>query len=194
MPPSPLADRTLRTFLEQLASAEPTPGGGSAAALVGATAAALARMVAAYTLGRPKFAAVEARVQRLADQLARAQEALLELSDEDAAAYDVLSAALKLPQSDSSRAARIAKAAVLAASIPLETATFAARVHSDTVVLGQIGNPRLRSDAEAAAHFARAAGLAALANVRANLELVEEGERARFLTGIEAAESALHVK
>ena len=194
MPPTSLADLTVRTFLDQLASAEPTPGGGSAAALVGAAAAALARMVAAYTLGRPKFAAVEACVRGHAEQLARAQEALLELSDEDAAAYEVLSAAMKLPPSDSSRAARIAKAAVLAASVPLETATFAARVHSDAVVLGRIGNPRLRSDAEAAAHFARAAVLAALANVRANLDLMEEGERARFAAEVAAAESALRVE
>ena len=156
--------------------ASPTPGGGSVAALTGALAAALGRMVAAFTLEKPKFAAVAPQVGQLAGRLQRAEEMLRRLIDEDAAAYGVLDAAFKLDKADAQRAARIAEAAGLAGSVPLETATLAARVLDDLTQLRGIGNPLLRSDADAARQLAYAALQAAAANVRANLALMAPEE------------------
>ena len=163
-------------FLDQLAGQNPTPGGGSAAALTGALAAALGRMVAAFTLGKPKFAAVAPQVEALAARLQRAEEMLRRLVDEDATAYSVLDVAFKLDKADAQRPARIAEAAGLAGSVPLETATLAARVLDDLTQLRAIGNPLLCSDADAARQLAYAAVQAAGANVRANLALMTAEE------------------
>jgi formiminotetrahydrofolate cyclodeaminase len=175
-----LLDLTVREFLARLAAPTPTPGGGSVAALAGALSAGLGQMVAAYTVGRPKFATVATRAQELATRLQRAATLLSELVDEDAAAYEVLSAALKLNRADPQRTERVARAAALAAQVPLQSAAACAAVITDLAELQQIGNPNLASDAAAAGHLARAALAAAAANVRANLPLLAPGDAATF--------------
>lgn len=167
-----LVQLTVTDFLDRLASSQPTPGGGSVAALTGAQAAALGRMVAAFTIGKPKYAAVEAQVQAIDERLARAGKFLRALIDEDAAAYGVLNDAFKLDKTDPQRHTLIQQAAGLAGSVPLETAALCAKVLADLETLATIGNPLLRSDAEAGTHLARAALHAAAANVRANLLLM----------------------
>jgi formiminotetrahydrofolate cyclodeaminase len=166
------AQSPIGTFLEKLASREPTPGGGSVAALTGALAGALGQMVAGYTLGKAKFADVEPEVRQIAGRLAEAQAALTGLMDEDAAAYGVLNAAFKIDKADPQRAERIQAAARAAGQVPLETATLAAQICADAERLLEIGNPMLRADAEAARHLSHAALHAAAANVRANLPLM----------------------
>jgi len=172
MEPETFVQRSLADFLDRVGSDQPTPGGGSVAALTGALAASLGRKVTALTLGKPAFAAVESQVQTIANRLLRAQQALCALIDEDAAAYGQLHAALRLHRADPQRAEQVAGAARLAASVPLETATLAAAVLADLSRLRDIGNPRLRSDVDAAQHLAHAALQAAAANVRANLPLM----------------------
>lgn len=168
----PLLNLSVAEFLDRLAARAPTPGGGSVAALAGALAAALGRMVAAFTLGNPKFAAVEAATRAVAQRLERADALFRGLVDEDAVAYELLAAALRVEKSDPRRPAEVARAALLAGSVPLETAALAAGVAADLAVLQAGGNPHLRTDAEAAGHLARAAVLAGAANVRANLPLM----------------------
>lgn len=183
-----LVDLPIREFLDRLAAKTPTPGGGSVAALTGALAAGLGCMVAGYTVGKQKFAAVEDEVRALTERLTKAGDLLRRLIDEDAAAYDVLSAAFKLDKAEPDRPERVQQAARLAASVPLETATLCAAVRADVQRLRKIGNPMLRSDAEAALHLAEAAWHAAAANVRANLPLLppeEATELERQLTGEE---------
>lgn len=175
-----LLDLTVREFLARLAAPKPTPGGGSVAALVGALAASLGEMVAGYTAGRPKFAAVETRVRELAARLHRAATLLHLLVDEDAAAYEVLNAALKRDRADPEREARIARAAAVAAQVPLQSAAACAAIIADLAQLQQIGNPNLASDAAAAGHLARAALESAAANVRANLPLLAPDDAATF--------------
>jgi formiminotetrahydrofolate cyclodeaminase len=172
MPDESLTQLPIAEFLDRLASPAPTPGGGSVAALTGSLAAALGRMVAALTIGKPKFAAVEAEVQSVAQRLTRADHLLRRLVDEDAAAYGELNAAFRLGKADPHRAARIAETAALSAGVPLETAALSARVLADLERLRQIGNPLLRPDVDAATHLAHAAMHAAAANVRANLPLL----------------------
>jgi formiminotetrahydrofolate cyclodeaminase len=164
-----LCQLTIGDFLDRLASDAPTPGGGSAAALAGAVAAALGRMVCALTVGKAKFAAVEPEIRALAQRLARADGMLRQFIDEDAAAYEVLCEAFKVDRSDPRRAERVSTAATLAATVPLETAALCAELVRDLNRLAAIGNPLLRSDVAAALHLAQAAMRAAAANVRANL-------------------------
>lgn len=189
-PPARLDDLSVRAFLAALGSGAPTPGGGAAAAVCGGLAAALGRMVVTYTLGRPKFAAVEGEVASLDAELARAATLLAALVEEDSAAYAGLSAAMKLDRHDPGRAARVQEAAAVAGAVPLETAVVCTRVCRIAERLAVIANPMLRSDAHCARHFARAATLAALENVRVNLPLMTPAERALLegeLAGIEAA-------
>ena len=180
-----LAAIPVSDFLARLASNAPTPGGGAAAALVGAVAAGVARMVGAYTIGRPKYAANESELRAMDAELERAQAALQAMIDEDAAAYEVLSAALKLPKTDPERAPALERAASLAAAVPLEVALIAARIGGYARRLATIGNPMLRSDAECAEHFALAALRSAVANVRTNLPLMHTDDRGRFTTELE---------
>lgn len=178
MAESPLVSRPIEEFLDRLASDAPTPGGGAVAALAGALAASLGRMVCGLTLGRKKFAEIEPQIKQIASRLTRAAAMLKRLIDEDAAAYAELSASFKMDKSDPQRKARLVETAGLAAAVPLETAAVSRQVLSDLRRLEQIANPNLRSDVEAGIHVAQAAMHAAAANVRVNLSLLPE-EQAR---------------
>ncbi len=167
------SDLTLREFVGQLAAQTPTPGGGSVAALAGALSAALGQMVCAFSTGKPKYAAVAADVSSATAHLARAQDMFLRLMDEDAAAYEELSAAFKTARDQPGRAERIQQAAALAAAVPLETSALCRRVLATLEHLAKIGNPNLRSDVQAARHLARAGLEGAAANVEVNLEFME---------------------
>ncbi len=171
-----LTDLSIVDFLQRLGSEAPTPGGGSTAALVGALAAALGQKVARLTVGKSRFANVESQVRNLGERLARAESLLRGLMDEDATAYAKLSAALKRERSDPHRGTAVEQAAAVAGYVPLETAAACAAVLADLRQVRSLGNPALRSDAEAGVHLAQAALLAAAANVRVNLALMREGD------------------
>jgi len=119
----------LKAYIDALASGEPTPGGGSAAALVGALGAALNSMVANFTVGREKFAAVEAEVRGLLEQSERLRAELQRLTQADTEAYGQYAAASKLPRnSDEEKAARAAamqQALRAAAEVPRAAAAAA---------------------------------------------------------------------
>lgn len=184
--PDSLLDLSLRHFLARLASDAPAPGGGSAAAVAGALAAALGRMVCALTVDKPKFAAVQAEIRDLLTRFERAQAAFERLADEDADAYTALSAAFKVARDDPARPQLIRDTALIAASVPLETATLARRLAPDFQRLREIGNPNLAADVEAGSSLAHASGLAAAANVRANLPLLDHQARDRFVAALGA--------
>ena len=84
------AQQSCGAFLDALAAKAPVPGGGGASALVGALGTALCTMVGNYTLGKPKYAAVEPDVQALMDRAEAIRTKLLALVDEDAAAFEPL--------------------------------------------------------------------------------------------------------
>src|SRR2546423_2041054 len=95
-----IVDLTLRDFLQRLGSSNPTPGGGTAAAVVGALGAALVEMTANLTIGRPRLADVEERARRIEQRAAELREKLARLGDADADAFDQVSAAYRLPRPD----------------------------------------------------------------------------------------------
>ena len=167
------AGDSVDTYLDALSSAAPTPGGGSAAALVGALAAALVAMVARLTAGRPSFATVDDDARRIIDVADAARDALTRAMAADEAAFQAVMAAYRLPRvGDGAREARreaIAEASRLATAPPLSTARVARRVLHLAREVAQIGNPSVTSDAAVAGWAAHAAIRASAVNVRANL-------------------------
>jgi len=95
----------LSDFLHSIASKTPTPGGGAVASTVAALAAALAQMVVAYSAGKKSLAQHEPTLQSSLKTLERARDVLLQLADEDAAAYGAVNELSKLPEADPRRAA-----------------------------------------------------------------------------------------
>lgn len=157
----------------RLASREPIPGGGSAAALAGAMGAALVAMVAELTIGRADAAAHDEELRRLRDDAVAHHGLLQQLAEQDAAAYEAVVTARRLPrQTDEERAARAAelgRAMVTAAEVPLRTAETAAEVLQLAHTIAPIGNPNAVSDAGVGAQLAGAAVRGAVLNVRINL-------------------------
>jgi len=163
----------LEQFLDELASASPTPGGGTAAAAAGAAGAGLAEMVAALTLAREKYAAVHEPVRAIAEKGRATRSELLDLAREDSEAYDAVVAARRLPketeEEKSVRARAMEEANRRAAEVPMQTARAAVRLLEALPELIEKGNPNALSDAGASALLLAAAAQGALLNVGINL-------------------------
>ncbi|MFI5272945.1 MAG: cyclodeaminase/cyclohydrolase family protein, partial [Ktedonobacterales bacterium] len=174
--------RSITTFLDALASGDAAPGGGAAAALAGALAAACAEMVGHFTLGRPRFAAIEARTGAVVERLAAARAELVTQMTADERAFAAVAAAYRLPKStDDERAARAAAITVAlsgAMQPPLAVMRLTNEVLGATAELGAAGNPSVASDAACAALLGEAAVRAAAVNVRVNAALLGETPQA----------------
>jgi len=160
---------TLDGWIGDLASSEPVPGGGSAAALAGTLAAALVEMVCRLTIGKKAYAAVESRVREILEEASRLHGELRRLVDEDAAAYRKVSEAYKLPKDTPDRTQAIDAALLGAARAPLEGARKASTVQSLARELANIGNKNAHSDAVVARTLAAAALVGMAENVRINV-------------------------
>lgn len=164
---------TLAGFVASVASNAPVPGGGSVAAHAGALAAALTHMVAGLTIGRKKYAAVEAEMRSLADEATALGARLSVLVREDAAAYAAVSAAYKLPKEPAEvaeqRDAAIQAALLKAAEVPLETARICAAIAKHAATCADKANPNAVTDAGVAALLAKAACKGAAYNVGVNV-------------------------
>lgn len=175
--PEPIASQTCGGLLAQLASKTPAPGGGAAAGVTAATAAALCGMVVAYSLGRKALAEHQGFLEQAAGRLERARAVFLMLADEDAEAYGVLNALMRLPEDSPERAAGWAAAVDGALGPPRATLAGASdllRLCED--LLGRV-NPHLRSDLAVAAVLAEAAARSAAWNVSVNLPLLPDDRR-----------------
>ncbi len=186
------ADMSVREFLATLASAAPTPGGGSASALAGALAAAMVAMACNLTVGRAKFAAVEAELQDVLVRATDLQSRLTTAVDEDTTSYDAVSAAYKLAKGSAAekqtRTAAIQQALQGASEVPLRVAQAAAEVLILARVAQAKANPNVASDAYVAELLARAARDGAIANVEINLGSISD---AAFADRMHAAIGAL---
>jgi glutamate formiminotransferase/formiminotetrahydrofolate cyclodeaminase len=172
---------TLDRWLEELASDTPVPGGGSAAALAGAVAAALVAMVARLTTGRKAYARVEDRIAAIRAEADALRAQLRRLADDDAAAYDRVREAYRIPKDDAGRARAVDQALLGAAHTPLQTARGARRLIALADEIAATGNQNARSDAKVGAALARAALAGAVENVRVNVALLSEPALGRVL-------------
>jgi formiminotetrahydrofolate cyclodeaminase len=177
-----LADLSVDEFLRRLASGDPTPGGGSASALAGALGAALVSMVCHLTTGRERYAAYEADARQMQAAADALRERLQRGIDEDAAAYDQVIAAYRLPRASdeekSVRSAAIQNATIHAALVPLALVEASASVIDlAEQALGKT-NPNAASDLAVAALLGIAAVDGAAANVEVNLSSLTDRETA----------------
>ncbi len=186
---------TLDGWLDELAGGAPVPGGGSAAALAGALAAALVAMVARLTIGRKAYAGVQRRVAEILAEGEALRAQLRRLVDDDAAAYAKVSAAYRLPKDDPRRTRAADEALVGAAQTPLAMARGAARLVGLAREIGTIGNRNAHSDALVAEALARAALAGAVENVRVNVQsLSEPGLGKSLLEEANQLEREVHVR
>lgn len=181
------------SFLDALASGEPTPGGGSASAFGAAMAASLAAMVGRLTVGKPKYADVEAGMWVLIEEATALQAAMKAAVDQDAAAFDAYLKARRLPrdtdQQKSDRIAAIQVASINAAKVPLEVARGSLNIMRLAARAVELGNVNAISDGGTAAAFARAAISGAGLNIRINLlGLEKDAEPARMLKELKTIE------
>ena len=165
------------SFLDDLAAATAAPGGGSAAAHAGAMGAALVAMVAGLTIGKKKYAGVEAAMQAIRVQAEGLREELTNAVEDDSAAFEAVMGAFRLPKANEeqqkARAAAIHMATTNAAYVPLQTVKNAVKVMELAARCAKDGNLNAISDAMSGAALAHAALTAAGYNVRINLNSLE---------------------
>jgi len=160
----------LAEWMDSVASASPSPGGGTVSAVAGAAAAALAAMVGRLTVGRKKYADVDGEFRTLVDRAEALRLRLARLGDEDAAAYDRVSAAYGIPKAQAAeRTAAIQAALEEATRVPLETLGAARELAALAARAAEAGNRNAASDAGVAALLADAAARGAAYNVRINV-------------------------
>jgi glutamate formiminotransferase/formiminotetrahydrofolate cyclodeaminase len=174
-----------KDFLDDLAAGTAAPGGGSAAAYSGAAGAALVAMVAHLTLGRKKYAEVEELAQSILEQAEHLRAYLTAAVDKDAAAFQAVLDAIKMPKSDRQEAElrehAIQAATLAAAEIPLEVARYAVDVLELAAQIVSQGSLNAISDSATASALARAAVTGAGYNVRINLASLNDGEETRSM-------------
>ena len=173
-----LVDLTVREFLERVASGEPVPGGGSIAALGAALAAGLAEMVAHLTLGRQDDPVLDQEMNDLVDRARALREDLTRAVDRDSEAYEKVMLAYRMPKTtDESKRLRgeaIQEALKEAARVPLAVAETTVEILGLAGTAIKKGNKNAVTDGRASALMARSAVMAAIANVRINLQAITD--------------------
>ena len=173
-----ITEQSIHAYLVALSAREPTPGGGSAAALAGALAAGLAAMVANFTQGRKKYAAIAPEVaERLAD-LGKSLHVLEELVQKDIDAYGTVGEGFAMPRrTDAERAARnkhIQQASVEATEVLFEIADACAAVSEHALWLVKHGNTNLVSDAVMAVLLTDAALRGTVVTIESSLGFIKD--------------------
>lgn len=194
-----ISNETVSSYLERLASGAPTPGGGAAAGLHAAQAAALVSMVAEFTSG-PRYADVLEQAQQISEHARLLMRQGLFAAEEDERLFGALGAAYKLPKESSEQKSERSAAiqnATIAAAAPL-VSTVEASI--EIIKLGQrllpIGNRSVLSDVAAAAEAARAALATALATLEMNISSIRDiAQRDRLVQiASQASEAIAHAE
>lgn len=175
-----IKDMPLQSFLDQLASGSSTPGGGSAAGVMGAMGAALVSMVCHFTVGREKYAAVDTQMRHVLDGAEAARASLTEAIAADVRVFDQVMAAYGLPKaSDEEKAARSAAIQLAlkdATDVPLACARACAEVIRLSAEAAAHGNTNVISDAGVAVMAAYAGLKSAALNVYINVGSIKDSE------------------
>jgi formiminotetrahydrofolate cyclodeaminase len=180
-----IKDSSVEVFLEELASKAATPGGGSAAAVLGGLGAALTSMVCRLTLGKKKYAAVEADITDIVAKADDLRVRLVAAIEEDVAAFDSVMAAYGLPKAtedeQETRNKRIQSALHAATGAPLDCAALCREVIDLAALVSEKGNTAVISDGGVAV-LAAYAGLRSCAlNVYVNARALDDKDAAGSL-------------
>ncbi|MFN8413664.1 MAG: glutamate formimidoyltransferase [Anaerolineales bacterium] len=166
------------SFIDELAAPTPTPGGGSAGAYSGAMGAGLVAMVAGLTIGKKKYAEVEAEMQAIRVVAETVRKELTQAVDDDASSFEVLMATFKMPkdteEQKSARNAAIVQATLNAAHVPLHVSEHAIKVMELALKCAKDANVNAISDSLSGFAMARASLTAAGYNVKINLNTLED--------------------
>lgn len=177
-----IKDKSVETFLDELAGKQATPGGGSAAAVMGAQGAALVGMVCNLTIGKPKYAAVEAEMQVLLAEAEALRVTLIGMIKADVDVFDKLMSCYALPKaSDAEKAQRSAQIQMVlreATEVPLACAKACAQAMALSRVAAEKGNLGVISDAGVAVMAAYAGLKSAALNVAINAAGLKDREYA----------------
>lgn len=173
--------KTCRDFVEVLASDAPAPGGGGAAALVGAIGTALGNMVGSLTIGKKKYAGVEAEMIALKEKCDGLQNALLDQVAADAVGFEPLSRAYGIPKDHPDRVRILEEATIVACDVPMRIMELACEALAAVAVFAQKGSRLAVSDAGCGAVCLKAALQSAALNVFINTKSMENRDFAREL-------------
>ena len=171
-----------KEYLDDLAAKKPAPGGGSAAAAVGALGVSLLSMVANFTIGKKRYENVEPQIREILSSSENLRARLQKLVDEDIVAYQEVSAAYKMPketeQQQNARAETIQAALKTAMAAPLAVCRNLFEAMKLCEPLLEKGNVNLVSDVGVAAEFIAAGFTSALLNVEINLSGIKDEDLA----------------
>ncbi|MGR8933425.1 MAG: methenyltetrahydrofolate cyclohydrolase [Gammaproteobacteria bacterium] len=183
-----IKDQSLQVFLHELASKAATPGGGSAAAVMGAMSAALTSMVCNLTLGKPKYAVVQADMQALLQQSEALRSNLTGMIEADVEVFGRVMAAYALPKDSeaekNARSAAIQAALKAATQVSLDCAGACAEAIKLSREAAEKGNLNVVSDAGAAVM----AGYGALKSAALNVYINAAGIKDREFAEVKLAE------
>jgi len=175
---APIKDNRIEDFLDALASQAATPGGGGAAAIIGAMGAALVSMVCNLTIGKKKYAEVEADMKDVLVKAEALRQRLTNMIEDDAKAFDAVMGAYGMPkETDADKEARdraIQAALKLATDVPLACARAAREVIDLAETASGKGNLNVISDAGVGVLAAYAALRSAALNVWTNARMITD--------------------
>lgn len=164
--------KTIKSYLEELSSNSPTPGGGNVAALCGAVASSLGQMVCNLTIGKKKYLEFEPEAKDLLVRFENLKKEFLVLAEKDNEAFDRVMDAFKLPKESEAqiafRKSAIEKATLEAAFIPEEVIIKCNQLMPLLKEVAEKGNQNSLSDAGVAISLSAAAAEGAFLNVAIN--------------------------
>ena len=174
----PLSSMKINSFLSELASSSPAPGGGSVAALAGSLGAALSSMVCNLTIGKEKYVDVQDEIKAVLFKSEKIRKELIELIDRDTEAFNDVMRAFKMPKETEkqkeTRRKAIQEGYKTAAKVPLETAQTCEKILDIALVVAEKGNTNSVTDAAVSAIMAKAGVESAVLNVKINLGSIKD--------------------
>ena len=176
-----MTQESCRRFVEVLASDAPAPGGGGAAALVGALGTALGNMVGSLTVGKKKYADVQDEILALKAKCDALQTQLLDQVEADDKGFVPLAKAYGIPKDDPNRAEILEKATVTACAVPMHIMELCCESLDAVAVFAEKGSRLAVSDAGCAAVLCKAAMQAASLNVFINTKSLKNRDVASEL-------------
>ena len=176
-----MTQESCRRFVEVLASDAPAPGGGGAAALVGALGTALGNMVGSLTVGKKKYADVQDEILALKAKCDQLQTQLLDQVEADDKGFVPLAKAYGIPKDDPNRAEILEKATVTACAVPMHIMELCCESLDAIAVFAEKGSRLAVSDAGCAAVLCKAAMQAASLNVFINTKSLKNRDVASEL-------------